>query len=243
MHNEYKRIVNESDKAILFIHGIVGTPNHFKAFIPLVPHNISVYNVLLDGHGRGVKDFSNTSMSKWEAQINRIVDELSASHNEIFIVAHSLGCLLAIEQSIRNPKISKMFLLAVPLKLFLKPKMVSSSLKVYLNKISPDDKVTLAAKECYGIEGSKNPLKYLGWLPRFFELFRKIKDTRKLTGLITARCQVYQSAQDELVSRSSVKYLRNTKNVSVIELGKSGHYYYDAGDLELLKNEFAVFVS
>ena len=54
MHKEYKRIVENSPKALLFIHGILGTPNHFAPFIPLVPENLSVYNLLLDGHGKGV---------------------------------------------------------------------------------------------------------------------------------------------------------------------------------------------
>ena len=76
MHKEYKRIAEHPDKAILFIHGILGTPNHFRAFVPLVPEDVTVYNILLDGHGKGVRDFSKTSMRKWEAQIAAAVKEL-----------------------------------------------------------------------------------------------------------------------------------------------------------------------
>ena len=66
-HKEYIKICDNSTTAILFIHGIVGTPNHFKEFVSLIPSSFSVYNLLLDGHGRGVKDFSKTSMQKWES--------------------------------------------------------------------------------------------------------------------------------------------------------------------------------
>ena len=69
-HLEYIRIVDHADTAVLFIHGIVGTPNHFHAFIPLVPEHISVCNLLLDGHGGSVKDFSHTSMRKWVVQVD-----------------------------------------------------------------------------------------------------------------------------------------------------------------------------
>ena len=65
-HKEYKRIVPEAETAVLFIHGIAGTPNHFKDFLPLVPKEFSVYNLLLDGHGGKTEDFSKTSMKKWE---------------------------------------------------------------------------------------------------------------------------------------------------------------------------------
>lgn len=53
-HREYVRIVPGAKTAVLFMHGIVGTPNHFRDLLPLVdlvPDDWSVYNVLLPGHG------------------------------------------------------------------------------------------------------------------------------------------------------------------------------------------------
>ena len=68
-HKEYINIQEDATTAILYIHGIVGTPNHFNDFMPLIPKTFSVYNLLLDGHGKGVKDFSKTSMETWETQV------------------------------------------------------------------------------------------------------------------------------------------------------------------------------
>ncbi|MBE6787722.1 MAG: hypothetical protein E7537_05185 [Ruminococcaceae bacterium] len=238
-HKEFKRINKNANTVVLFIHGIVGTPNHFNEFVSLVPNTFSVYNMLLDGHGKGVKDFSKTSMKKWETQVADVVDELCLTHEKIYIVAHSLGTLLAIEQAVKNPKIQKMFLLASPLSLFLKPKMTINSLKVYFDKISPSDRQALAAKNCYGIEKDKNPFHYIGWIPRFFELFSKIRKTRSMINLINAECAVFQSSKDELVSKRSVKYFAQNPNVSVKWLEKSGHYYYDEGDKNLLLAEFS----
>ena len=233
-HNEYKRINDNSNTAVLFIHGIVGTPNHFTEFVSLVPESFSVYNLLLDGHGKEVRDFSRTSMKKWEAQVTSVVEELTLTHEKIYIVAHSLGTLLAIDQAIRNKKICKLFLLAVPLRLSLKPKMASNTLKVYLDKIRPDDYEALAAKKCYGIGKDKNPFHYIGWIPRFLELFTKIRQTRKVVNLLNITCLVYQSGNDEMVSRCSKKFFENKPNILVKELKKSGHYYYDKDDFDLL---------
>ncbi|MBO5952605.1 MAG: alpha/beta fold hydrolase [Oscillospiraceae bacterium] len=243
MHEEYKRIVPHSDKAILLIHGIVGTPNHFRAFVPLVPEDISVYNILLDGHGKGVKDFAETSMKKWEAQVHRAIDDLAKDHREIYITAHSLGTLLAIEQAVHDTRVSGLFLLAVPLKLCLKPRMFTTSLRVYLDRIGPEDAQALAAKQCCGVTHHKNPLLYLGWLPRFFELFRKIKETRPLIKAIAVPCLAYQSAKDEMVSVHSSAILRQNPGISVVELSGSGHFYYTPQDLTLLKNAFIDFIS
>lgn len=237
-HKEYVRICDNSNIVILFIHGIVGTPNHFNEFVSLVPESFSVYNLLLDGHGKGVKDFSRSSMKKWEKQVASVAEELSLTHEKIYIVAHSLGTLLAIDQAIKNKKVCKLFLLAVPLRLSIKPKMPINSLKVYFDKIRSDDYEALAAKKCYGIEKDKNPFHYIGWIPRFLELFAKIRRTRQTVNLLNTICLVYQSEKDEMVSSRSAKYFENKPNVLVNKLKKSGHYYYDKEDFDFLITEF-----
>ena len=237
-HKEYRRICGNSSTAVLFIHGIVGTPNHFNELVSLVPEYISVLNLLLDGHGKGPKDFSKTSMAKWETQVAAAVEELSLTHDKIYIVAHSLGTLLAIEQAIINQKVCKLFLLAVPLRLSLKPKMAINAGKVYFGKIRPDDYEALAAEKCYGIGRDNNIFNYIGWIPRFMELFSKIRQIRKMIGLLKTACSVYQSGEDEMVSKRSKKYLENYPNISVNELKKSGHYYYEEKDFAFLMAEF-----
>jgi len=242
-HKEYIRIGDDATTAVLFIHGIVGTPNHFREFVSSVPDSISVYNLLLDGHGKGVKDFSRTSMKKWEAQVSSVVEELSLTHEKIYIVAHSMGTLLAIDQAVKNQKVCRLFLLAVPIKLSLKPKMPLNSLKVYFDNIRPDDYEALAAKQCYGIQKDKNPFHYIGWIPRLWELFVKIRQTRQTVTQITTPCSVYQSEKDEMVSTRSVKYLENNPWILVNTLNASGHYYYDKEDLSFLLTEFHTMLS
>jgi esterase/lipase len=116
--------------------------------------------------------------------------------------------------------------------------MLTNLLKVYFDKISPDDYEALAAKKCYGIEKEKNPIHYLGWIPRFLELFAKIRQARKRITLLRTSCSVYQSSKDELISKHSVNYLNCNSCVSVTELKNSGHYYYDKSDWDFLQSEF-----
>ena len=242
-HKEYKRMNPDASVAILFIHGIVGTPNHFSEFVSRVPERISVYNLLLDGHGGSVQDFSHTSMQKWENQVRDAVDELTLSHTSLYIVAHSMGTLFAIDRAIENEKVKGLFLLAVPLKIAPKLRMVSNLCKVYFDKIKPDDKVALAAKRCYGIAQDKNPFHYFGWLPRYLELFAKAKQVRRRLQLLQTPCRVYQSTKDELVSISSAKLLKENVAISAVELKSSGHYYYAPADFEFLLKEFERFLS
>lgn len=238
MHKEYKHIAEDGQKAVLFIHGIVGTPNHFRAFLPLVPQGVSVWNLLLDGHGKGVRDFSKTSMKKWESQVQAAVEELARSHQEIYIVAHSMGTLLAIGQACQNEKIRGLFLLAVPLRVSLKPRAVGAAFKVCFGKIKEDDYFALAVKESCGIQPDKNLFRYIGWIPRYLELFRKIRRTRKNLHLLKIPTQAYQSAKDCMVSIRSTKLLQKNPAISVTVLPESDHHYYAPQELAMLLEHF-----
>ena len=242
MHKEYKRIVNHATKAILFIHGIIGTPDHFHFLLPLVPENISIHNLLLDGHGKGVREFSKTSIKKWEAQVALAVEDLAKQHQEIYIVAHSLGSLLAIEQAIKNEKVTKLFLLAVPLQVSVKPRMLRNTMRVYFDKIDPNDEELVAAKRCCGVVQSKNLLLYLGWIPRYLELFAKIRQIRSQVALLKTPCLACQSAKDEMVSPRAIRILETNPTIAVMELKNSGHCYYEKSDLARLQDAFADFL-
>lgn len=241
-HREFKRKVIGSKTAVLFVHGIVGTPNHFNDLVSLVPSDITVYNLLLDGHGKGVKDFAETSMKKWETQVEKAVDELASDSEEIYIVAHSMGTLFAIDQAIKNRKVVKLFLLAVPIRLFVRLKAVSMAVKVCFDKIKPDDYVAIAAKNCCGVELSKNIFSYIGWISRFIELVGKSRKTRKNLSLLDTPCLAFQSIKDEVVSTRSILHLRKNASVQVVELKESGHYYYDKEDYNLLLDQFKVWI-
>ena len=90
------RYVENADTAILFIHGILGIPEYFRPYLSLVPPDWSVYNILLKGHGRGVRDFSHASMAQWKQQVDEALRTLSESHDKVVIAAHSMGTLFAL---------------------------------------------------------------------------------------------------------------------------------------------------
>ncbi len=236
-HETYTRLVPGADTAILFIHGILGTPNHFADFLPLVPESASVVNLLLDGHGAGVREFSRTSMKKWETQVEATVDSLLATHKKLYIAAHSLGTLLAIGVSVKKP-VAGLFLLAVPIRLGLKPRVFATCWKVWRGRVRDTDVYTVAAQNCCGVEQSKNLLLYLGWIPRFWELLVKIRKTQKLLPGLTVPGIAYQSKKDELVSTASISYLGANSSLQVTCLENSTHYYYEPKDLAFLQKEF-----
>lgn len=237
-HLEQKRIIDGAKTAYLFIHGIVGTPNHFRMLVERLPENVSFHTLLLDGHGKSPRDFGKTSMHKWESQAALAVEELCRTHDAVYIVAHSMGTLFAVEQAIQHPKVKQLFLLAVPITVGIKPRMVSTAAQLYLGRVRKDDLFTLAARDCCGIMLSKNPLPYLRWIPRFLELFRKIHDTRQILDQLQTPCIAFQSSLDELVSPRSIAYLKMHSSIQVEVLPESTHFYYAPDDQKQLLEAF-----
>ena len=241
-HVEYKRIVENADVAVLFIHGILGTPNHFRDLIPLVPENYSVYAMVTPGHCGTTSDFSHSSLEKWEQGVQRVVDELLETHEKIYIVGHSMGTLFAIEQALKEPRVEKLFCISIPIKVKFRLRMIPMALKIYTKRIKEDDVFTLMLRECYGCTDDNNIFKYLGWIPRFLDLFKLIKRVRKKLDRIDVPCVAFQSIPDELVSPKSVKILEEESKIRVVALKNSTHFYYESDEMEFLKTEFTEFL-
>lgn len=242
-HKSYIRETAGSNTAILFIHGILGTPEHFRDFIPLVPASWSIYNILLAGHGKTVRDFSHSSMEQWKSQVSRIMNHLSEQYDHVLIAAHSMGTLFALSEAIEHQKkVRGLFLMAVPLKLFLRPSAPVNSLKVIFDRISEEDAVAVAARDAYSMAPSRKVWSYAGWLPRYMELFKEIKRTRGLLPLLDVPCYVFQSENDELVSMNAIRYLQGNRKVEVSVLRRSRHFYYQPEDYAYLLEGFQSFV-
>jgi carboxylesterase len=242
-HVEYRRIVDGASVAVLMVHGILSTPNHFRELIPLVPKDYSVLAMVTDGHCGSVKDFSHSSLESWEISVQNAVDELLETHDEIYMVGYSLGTLLSIGEAIKNPKIKGLFLIAVPIKVRVRLRMIPMVYKIYTKRIKDDDEVTLALRESYGTTDSKNIFEYLGWIPRFLDLFKKISQTRKDVYKLETKCIAFQSMRDELVSPKSVGILKKESKMQVEVLDDSTHFYYAPSELDRLKQEFIKFLS
>lgn len=231
-HKEYILEIENSDTAVLMIHGILGTPRHFDRFLPLIPKEWSVYNILLDGHGKTVSDFAATSMEKWKAQVDEIAEKLCSRYKKLIIMGHSMGTLLAIRIAVKHSdKIKAMILLAVPMKVFVKPLKNLGSVKLALGMENKNSELMEAVQSTHGTAPDKRVWKYLGYIPRFLELFGLIRETRKILPELKTISYVFQSKEDELVAYSSKKYLTNNEYIEYDELEKSRHYFYNDADM------------
>ena len=240
-HLEYVRKKSGSNTVVLFVHGILGTPNHFKQMTEAVPEDWSVFNMLLKGHGGTVDSFAASGMKEWKNQVSCQVDALAAEYDHIIIVAHSMGTLFAMEAGLRVPAVDALYLLNVPLKVYLHPRITVDALKVIFEKVGPKDKTAAAMQKAYSITPDRRLWKYIKWAPNYLALLLEIRRVRRKAGSIKIPCKVYQSRCDELVRKSAAQYFEHNENVNVSVLEQSGHFYYEPSDMACLVKDFKSF--
>ncbi len=242
-HGAFTKIMPGSDTAVLLIHGILGTPDHFADLLPLIPDKWSVCNLLLDGHGAGMAEFAHTSMKKWKAQVADKLEELLAEHRRVVIVAHSMGTLFAISSAIRQPeRIGGLFLLAVPVRPRLSFKAIAASAKLMLG-LAEKDKTAAAMRADSSVRLERGIWKYVTWTPRFIELLREAIRTEKELHRLTVPAVAVQSNRDELVSKRSAAVLEKNPCIRVVQMPESGHFGYQDRDRAELLARFRIWIS
>ncbi|HHU53212.1 MAG TPA: hypothetical protein GXZ43_03935 [Clostridiaceae bacterium] len=236
-----EHLQTKPQKVILFLHGILGHPNQFQDFYPVIPNDYEKHTILLNGHGGSVDDFSKAKMQDWQNQVDFTLTELSQKYSEIFIVAHSMGTLFTL-QRINNPKIKAALLLAVPLKIKFKIKSFFAKIK---SMIDYQRNPSGSFNPCYGIEPDLRFWKYLKWIPNFRSLFKEIRKTNKIMRndfTVDKKVIILQSANDELVSLKTKQILENA-GLQVNLLKNSSHNQYGSSDLKHLLVSFAELLS
>ena len=243
-HRQFVRIVDDSDTSVLMIHGIVGTPDHFDDMIPLIPPSWSVENLLLDGHGKRVEDFAASSMAKWKAQVSGCLSEMLDRNQRILLVGHSMGTLFAIQSAIAYQNaVAGLFLMNVPLRPFIRPAAAAASVRLALGTAGPDDKIAAEMSKDCSIQLDRHLWKYLHWVPRYAELLREIRQTRKILPRLRTPCMAFQSGRDELVSAAACRDLSQSRCVEMYILPNSGHFCYCGEDRERLLEKFREMVT
>ena len=231
-HSPYTRKGTGSN-AVLLIHGILGSPGHFRDLIPAIPDTYCVYNILLDGHSGKAENFSRSSMAKWKAQVKAVLADLFTRHEKVVIVAHSMGTLFAIQAAIDHPdRIPRLFLLAVPTRPRMRISTMVTCLQVAFGKL--DSPAAQAMYNDTALEITPKLWKYIGWTPRMIELLRECSRVRKILPHLTTPTLAFQSQVDELVSIRACKDLIHP-HIQTVLLTDSGHFTYGPDDIALLQ--------
>jgi len=217
--------------AVLFIHGIVGTPRFWDEYAEAISPDWSVVNLLLPGHGGTVSDFGRVRKGEWLAAVEAELDALLSAHERVYIVGHSMGTLLAILAACKRPeRIAGMVLLAVPLRIFARPQALIGNV---LKGVGLGEKRE-TLQTYYGTAQDWRFWRYIPWIPRYLELFSLSRQARKALPGVTTPVSAFMCARDEMIARRSCRLLAEAPCVTLTMLPGSMHHKLAPEDQVLL---------
>lgn len=114
----YRHIGFPTGPSIIFIHGLGGSSESFQPLITSLSLGLekthSLHLIDLEGHGLSPTSAASTiSISSYSSDIYALA--VHAQLKDVTVVAHSMGCLVALDLAIRHPElVSKLVLLGPP---------------------------------------------------------------------------------------------------------------------------------
>lgn len=234
--------IKNHKKVVVFVHGILESPMQFSDMGKAVSDICDTVFLLLPGHGKTGKDFAESSMKKWKSYFSEKIDILRKKYNEIFIVGHSMGCLLSVLETVKNPdKISGLFLIANPLVISVNKTGLKNAFRVAYNMAYKSEETCEFMSKAYSVSDCKLS-DYPMWIPRYRELIKESKKVKNLMRKIEVPTVNIFSIRDEFVSLDSADYLAGVKNYKLIILENSGHFYYTEAEREKIIAELIGFI-
>ena len=88
--------------AILMIHGFSDSPQIWRKIGPEIgKEGLYVRAILLPGFGRDMQAYRASKTESWLEKVNQEVASLRNMHDEVWVVAHSLGGAITIQHTLR----------------------------------------------------------------------------------------------------------------------------------------------
>ena len=241
---EYYKKRPFSDTVVIFIHGILEGSMQFRNLGSIAyKEGHSVLILLLPGHGETGEAFAKAHMNQWIDYVNRHIHQMEKEYKHIILVGHSMGSLLAIGYAAHFPgKIKSLVLLALPLAIELKYKVIRGAVKIATGRFSEEEPYVIAECRAIGV-GKTKDCTYIKWIPRYIDLFILISYIKKQLNKIKKHVLIIQSKKDEFVPVRVIRLIQKQFIASkIIILEDSGHFCYHHSDINRLESAFKQFL-
>lgn len=246
---------SQVSKAVLGLHGYTGYPG--ELFLPLdllFKEGFDVYAPRYPGHGTNGQDFLTTTMKDWAASAERAYQELTTRYDEVYLIGHSMGGLIATHLASLFP-VQRMVLYAPAIVLQQKIPLQLIELISLFRKRSP---VSWHRDPSYPLYGRRDEDddQFLGgeyWSYRYYRQIASLEKLRRQVLLelpdILTETLVFTGGEDTLIAQETGALIQEGmkgKNNRWIHLERGTHLIpYDRDDAarDLAMQETLLFLS
>lgn len=231
-------------RAVVFVHGIMGSPAQFRALGKvLYAAGWDCIALCLPGHGGSAEEFASARGAHWTQSFTQALAEEAPRYTQLVLFAHSLGGLLSIQAAAREQhRIAGIVLLCPALLLKVSPWQAWRSARVLYGNPARDDALLAAYRAAYSV-GRGKPLAYLRWVAPLLDLARLARSTWPLVPAVHCPVLALQSAHDESVRKVGVKKLQRLLPAArIVWLAHSTHVYFTPEDAVKIGEETLAFL-
>lgn len=233
-------------RGILFIHGFSSTPKIFRKYAQkFLSEDYLVYGIRIKGHGTSPDHLATTNAADWYKSASEKYLEFQKIVDDVVIVAHSMGTLLAFLLASIYP-IHSMVILSSPIKVRSKPiyrvnfllRPISKVIKYWpygKQKLKALDEVGLGSDVVY----HQIPLEAVAGL------FDVMKVTQERLNKISCPILVMLGDNDEHIHLSSLDYLQDKLKNNIKDAWiapNATHIIIDTSEIEIFETKITDFI-
>jgi pimeloyl-ACP methyl ester carboxylesterase len=100
--------------AVIFLHGITGSRRYWNRGVPRLSGSFRLILPDLLGFGLSPKPHLEYTLEVYRRSVRDLVERLGLDRRPVLFVAHSLGCLIALNYAAAHPHVARMALLSLP---------------------------------------------------------------------------------------------------------------------------------
>lgn len=107
--------MGNGEVGLLMLHGFNDSPQVFRKLAPaLSQRGYACRAILLPGFGRTVDAYANATVESWLDKLEQEIESMSHEHQQVVLVAHSLGGALAINHTLSGQHPADSLVLLAP---------------------------------------------------------------------------------------------------------------------------------
>ena len=212
--------------ALLFVHGIQGSPGQFQFLIDALPAGTEVRNLLLPGHGAGAREFRASGRADWLAAVRRETEDLRAAGKRVLYIGHSMGCLLGLQAAAEEAPYAGMLLLCCPFRIRITPRYLSNGWHA-ARPARPGERPDVTAARAANSVRMDRAAEQLTLVHPYAELLRLMAETRRQRPKALPDVRFFFSERDEIVSPRSRGLAAGYAGAEVRVLPGCTHNYFN----------------
>lgn len=231
------------DTAIVYIHGIMGSPVQFLPLRQAVRSlDVDSYALQLPGHGQSGREFIRSTHVQWQDYAHEEIARVRKARR-LILVGHSMGGLLCLSYAAAHGA-DGIVLINTPARMHVTRRMITMGARSMFSSPARDDEYMRACRANRGVSGVKLH-QYLFFLKPMGGLRPLIRQAMAGLHQIHAPTMIFQSRLDETVRVCSARDISAGMTHAPVQLNyleHSYHFYFPDEDERRLACAFRDFV-